>query len=119
MATRARKTPVQRKPTLGQRMDRLEEAVASLIEQVENLVQPTLPEVDDEIPDGTVIRWTVQFRPGQRIYTYAALRAGHVWWPTGAPAIDGPYTWKNLVVLLSKDTVREIDYSSEWKRLGQ
>lgn len=119
MTTRARKTPVQRKPTLSQRMDALEAAMSTLVEQVEDLAQPSLPEVDDEIPDGTVIRWTVQFRPGQRVYTYAALRAGRVWWPTGGLAVDGPYTWKNLVVLLSKDTVRDIEFSAEWKRLGQ
>lgn len=72
---------------------------------------------DDRFPEGTVIRWKKRFSGGRQKYTYAALKAGNLWYPTSRRG-PGPWTWDQLVATLQQDGVRKAKVATGWKPLG-
>lgn len=71
---------------------------------------------DDEFPQGSVIRWRKQFRPGGEKYRYAAMKVQQLWYVTGGKT--PPRTWDQLVELLSNSAVSKIQIATGWKSLN-
>lgn len=90
---------------MGQVEDLMRQAAALLAEADRIKNQP-----EDDFSIGAVITWEKQFRPGDRIYQYVALKTSRGWYVTGYNA-GMRITWKELLPLIDGNPVW---YASEW-----
>lgn len=77
----------------------LRRQLAALAEEISRL--ENRPE---EPPDGTVIRFNMQFGGSGTVYDYAALRAGDGLWYTTGPRSPKGYTWDALLDWMGGNT---------------
>lgn len=73
---------------------------------------------EDPFKDGDVIRWKRRYPESSHLYTYAALRAGGIWFVTGRSV--GGISYEVLVKqYLSVDGVLKISIATEWVPVDQ
>jgi hypothetical protein len=71
---------------------------------------------EDEFEDGTIIAWEYQFHTGTKVYSYAAIKCGGLWYSTG-PNAPKAYSWSQMVDWWSAATNDiEIWYAPELAR---
>lgn len=54
--------------------------------------------------DGTMIHFEVQYKEGEKFYTYVGIRRGNIWYLTGHRP-NRNYTWKKLMEWLRSDEI--------------
>lgn len=74
----------------------LELDIERKLRQLEELEEKYAKYGEDECEDGVVVIFDYQFVPGGRVYSYAAIKAGGLWYTTG-PKSPKAFTWEQFI----------------------
>lgn len=77
-------------------------------QKIENLMNlPAEPDYQD--PDFPLVVWFQKTFSLSKMYTYAAVKAGSMWYVTGPQNMRTLYTWERLMEFIQKDERRPVE----------
>lgn len=103
------KNPEKEKSVKTEISDVVSKRRAKKIEKIVDEVEAVLDQIPSE--DGYIVAWSAKFKTGDKVYRYAAIQSGGVWWVTNR---TGSITRDQLLEMLVEQRMEATVEGLRW-----